>query len=82
MIKTMIVEDDPMVRQINSKFLNKVEGFSLEIAAANLTEAKEFVSNNAVRKYLDYMSKKGELEKIIEYGKIGRPLYKYKIKNL
>ena len=231
MIKTMIVEDDPMVRQINSKFLNKVEGFSLEIAAANLTEAKAFLSTSdidlilldvflpnengidflkwlrkneiaadvilitadksierikdafrygvvdylikpftferfkesldtlkerinsfknyqtieqgeldkliltnknkdtsedeltsnlekgfnkytyksivneldnikeeyftteelseslgiakvTVRKYLDYMSKKGELEKIIEYGKIGRPLYKYKIKNL
>ena len=48
MIKTMIVEDDPMVRQINSKFLNKVEGFSLEKAAANLTEAKKFLSNNTI----------------------------------
>jgi two-component system CitB family response regulator/CitB family two-component system response regulator MalR len=48
MIKTMIVEDDPMVRQINSKFLNKVEGFSLKKAAANLTEAKEFLSNNTI----------------------------------
>jgi len=231
MIKTMIIEDDPMVRQINSMFLNKVDGFSLKIAAANLTEAREFLSNNSidlilldvflpnengidflkwlrkneisadvilitadksverikdafrygvvdylikpftferfkesldtfkgrlssyknhetieqgeldklilisknkessdedltynlekglnkytyksivnelddieeeyftteelseklgiakvtVRKYLDYMSKQGQLEKIIEYGKIGRPLYKYKIKNL
>jgi len=231
MIKTMIVEDDPMVRQINSKFLNKIDGFLLEKAAANLTEAKEFISKNTVdlilldvylpnengidflkwlrkneissdvilitadksmerikdafrygvvdylikpftferfreslgifkerlssfknhktieqgeldkliltsknkecsdedlvynlekglnkytyksivneldnikeeyftteelserlgiakvtvRKYLDYMSKQGQLEKIIEYGKIGRPLYKYKLKNL
>ncbi len=40
MIKTMIIEDDPMVRQINSMFLNKVDGFSLKIAAANLTEAR------------------------------------------
>lgn len=48
MIKTMIVEDDPMVRQINSKFLNKVEGFSLEKASANLTEAKEFLENNNI----------------------------------
>ena len=231
MIKTMIVEDDPMVRQINSKFLNKIEGFSLEKAVQNLSEEKEFLvqntvdlilldiflpnengidllkwlrkkeiecdvilitadksiervkdafrygvvdylikpftferfneslsifkerinsfennetieqgeldklilsnknreSNNeeikynlekgfnkytynsivnefdnikeeyftteevseklgiakvTVRKYLDYMSKQGQLEKIIEYGKIGRPLYKYKLKNL
>lgn len=48
MIKTMIVEDDPMVRLINSKFLNKVEGFSLKKAVANLTEAKEFLSENTV----------------------------------
>ncbi len=44
LIKVMIVEDDPMVREINSKFLNKVEGFSFEKAVANLTEAKEFLS--------------------------------------
>ncbi len=48
MIKTMIVEDDPMVRQINSKFLNKVKGFSLLKAATNLSEAKEFLENNTV----------------------------------
>ncbi|MBD7912805.1 MULTISPECIES: response regulator [Clostridium] len=48
MIKTMIVEDDPMVIQINSKFLNKVEGFSLEKAATNLTEAQEFLLENSV----------------------------------
>lgn len=48
MIKTMIVEDDPMVRQINSKFLNRVEGFSLKKDVANLTEAKEFLSKNNV----------------------------------
>ncbi|MBA8897404.1 response regulator [Clostridium saccharobutylicum] len=48
MIKTMIVEDDPMVRQINSKFLDKVEGFALKKAVANLTEAKDFISNNTV----------------------------------
>lgn len=48
MIKTMIVEDDPMVRQINSKFLNKVKGFSLGKAASNLSEAREFLANNSV----------------------------------
>lgn len=48
MIKTMIVEDDPMVREINSKFLNKVKGFSLLKAATNLSEAKEFLENNTV----------------------------------
>ncbi|MDS0525104.1 response regulator [Clostridium sp. SHJSY1] len=48
MIRTMIIEDDPMVMQINSKFLNKVEGFTLEKAAVNLTEAKEFLSKESI----------------------------------
>lgn len=48
MIKTMIVEDDPMVMQINSKFLKKVEGFSLVKAVANLSEAKEFLEDNKI----------------------------------
>lgn len=39
----MIIEDDPMVRQINSKFLNKVDGFTLYKAVSNLTEAKQYI---------------------------------------
>jgi len=48
MIKTMIIEDDPMVRQINSKFLSKVQGFSLKKAVANLTEAKETLEETTI----------------------------------
>lgn len=44
LIQVMIVEDDPMVREINSKFLKRVEGFSLYKAAANLDDAKKFIS--------------------------------------
>lgn len=43
MIEVMIVEDDPMVRDINSKFLKKVEGFVLYKAVGNLNDAKKFV---------------------------------------
>lgn len=43
MIEVMIVEDDPMVREINSKFLRKVEGFNLHKAVSNLTDAKKFI---------------------------------------
>lgn len=43
MIQVMIIEDDPMVRDINTKFLEKVEGFELTMAASNLTEAKSFM---------------------------------------
>lgn len=45
----MIVEDDPMVRDINSKFLKKLSEFSLVKAAAGLLEAQEFIiSQNQV----------------------------------
>lgn len=43
MIEVMIVEDDPMVREINSKFLKKVEGFNLYKVVGNLTDAKKFI---------------------------------------
>jgi response regulator of citrate/malate metabolism len=39
----MIIEDDPMVREINSKFLKKIEGFNLYKSVSNLTDAKKFV---------------------------------------
>ena len=42
MIEVMIIEDDPMVLDINIKFLKKVEGFALIKAASNLTETKKF----------------------------------------
>ncbi|MBL4933158.1 response regulator [Clostridium paridis] len=44
MIQVMIVEDDPMVREINSKFLKRVEGFILYKAVSNLEDAKKFIS--------------------------------------
>ncbi|MEQ8198533.1 MAG: response regulator [Clostridiaceae bacterium] len=48
MIKVMIIEDDPMVREINTKFLKKLKDFSLVKSAANLSEAKEFISKKNV----------------------------------
>lgn len=44
MIEVMIVEDDPMVLEINSKFLKRVEGFILYKAVSNLEDAKRFIS--------------------------------------
>lgn len=48
MIEVMIVEDDPMVREINSRFLSKVEGFNLVKSASNLTEARDFISKHKI----------------------------------
>jgi len=46
MIEVMIIEDDPMVRDINTKFLQTVDGFILTKAASNLTEAKSFMEKH------------------------------------
>jgi response regulator of citrate/malate metabolism len=43
MIRTLIVEDDPMVMQINERFLNKVKGFEHVGSANDLDRAKEMV---------------------------------------
>ncbi|WP_291633939.1 response regulator [Clostridium sp.] len=43
MIKVLIVEDDPMVREINEKFLKKVEGFALYDSVNSIEKAKEVI---------------------------------------
>ncbi|WMJ79049.1 MULTISPECIES: response regulator [unclassified Sedimentibacter] len=48
MIDVLILEDDPMVRDINSKFLLKINGFHLAKAAANISEAQEYVRQSNV----------------------------------
>lgn len=44
MIDVMIVEDDPMVRDINAKFLERIEGFRLLKAVSNLDDAKKIIA--------------------------------------
>lgn len=48
MIKVMIIEDDPMVRAINSKFLEKIDDFHLVKAVSNLSDAKQFISQEII----------------------------------
>lgn len=43
MIRVMIIEDDPMVRDINSMFLDKLEGFKLLASTGDIGEAKEII---------------------------------------
>ncbi|MBU3134759.1 response regulator [Clostridium gasigenes] len=45
MIKVIIVEDDPMVREINIKFLSKVDGFQVVGEASNIEGAKSIINN-------------------------------------
>lgn len=46
MIKVIIVEDDPMVCEINKKFLAKVDGFELIDTAKTLEEAEMKIAEN------------------------------------
>lgn len=43
MSKVLIVEDDPMVREINERFLEKVEGFTLSGSINSIEKAKETI---------------------------------------
>ncbi|MEG2291518.1 MAG: response regulator [Clostridium sp.] len=44
MIKVIVVEDDPMVREINTKFLGKVQGFQVVGEASNIENAKSVIN--------------------------------------
>jgi len=46
MIKVFIVEDDPMVMEINKQYLNSVKGFECIGTAANTAEAWIFLEKN------------------------------------
>lgn len=48
MIKVLIVEDDPMVREINSKFLSKVDGFELVEVSPNIQGAREVLKESNI----------------------------------
>ncbi|NLJ91004.1 MAG: response regulator [Clostridiales bacterium] len=48
MIQVMIVEDDPMVSRINSKFLERLDGFNLVNAVSNIKDAIVCMNNNQI----------------------------------
>lgn len=48
MYKVLIVEDDPMVRQINEKFLEKMDGFVLEASVSTVQEGKDILAKSSV----------------------------------
>ena len=48
MIKVLIVEDDPMVAELNSHYLGQVEGFVLAGVVANGLEALDFLKETEV----------------------------------
>jgi len=59
---------------------NEIENSRDNYKTAEEISASSGVARVTVRKYLDYMEKEDKVKKIIEYGKVGRPQHKYKIK--
>lgn len=48
MYKVMIVEDDPMVLEINSRFLQKLDEFKLVFAASSIAAAKQYITEHPI----------------------------------
>jgi len=45
-IKVLIVEDDPMVREINEKFLKRIEGYKICDSVGSIDRSKEIILQN------------------------------------
>ena len=80
-IRTVIVEDDPMVSKINSEFLKKLTDFSLVAKAKNGEEAISLlrISTLTIRKYLQYLAETDEIKLDLYYSKKGRPVKLYSL---
>lgn len=49
-----------------------------EYATSEEISEKSGVARVTVRRYLEFMESEGKVEKLIEYGRIGRPQHKYR----
>ncbi|WP_080849022.1 response regulator [Cytobacillus gottheilii] len=72
MIQVMIVEDDPMVAEINKQYLSKIEGFRLTATAGSVDEAIRLLKSNDIQLIL--------LDLFMP-GKVGLELLTYLRKN-
>lgn len=49
MIEVLIVDDDPMVSEINKSYLEQVDGYQLKGTASSVKEAIRFIEKNTVK---------------------------------
>ncbi|HAX71948.1 MAG TPA: two-component system response regulator [Firmicutes bacterium] len=47
-IKVMVIEDDPMVRSINERFVSKMDCFKVVKSAGDMLDAKEYLTQHEV----------------------------------
>ncbi|RSL33581.1 response regulator [Salibacterium salarium] len=76
MIKTLIVEDDPMVAKFNRVYVEKVSGFHVNGTVQDVQEAWEFLEGHTVDLILldVYMEETTGLEMLMELRKMGSPV--------
>ncbi|WP_026676986.1 response regulator [Fictibacillus gelatini] len=74
MIQVLIVEDDPMVAEVNKKYLTAIPGFSCAGIVSNVTEAWTFIEQNPIDLVLldVFMPGKSGLDLLREIRKEGK----------
>ncbi|MCT4593433.1 MAG: response regulator [Anaeromicrobium sp.] len=48
MIRVLVVEDDPMLAELNRRFIEKIDGFTVEFVAKNGEDALEKIKNDKI----------------------------------
>lgn len=74
MVEVLIVEDDPMVAELNKKYLQKLTGFSLAATVTNGEQALHFIHDNHIDLLLldVFMPKLNGLD-LLKYIRISYP---------
>jgi len=57
--------------------LDEIEKNNYNDFTSDILSEKLGIARVMVRKYLEYMEKDHKVEKLVEYGKVERPQYKY-----
>lgn len=95
MIRTIIIEDDPMVAQINCQYLQPLGDFQIDGIFNSGAAAQEYLKENeadeslsaalglskvTIRRYLNYLIEIQEMVSSIDYETGGRPRVLYLLK--
>ena len=78
----VVQEEEGLAKGLNKytykSIWEEIERRDSEYFTAEELSEKVKVARVTIRRYLEYMEKEGELEKLVEYGKVGRPQHKFR----